>query len=75
MDNPRLQGCFPDGNYLYTDEHVGEVNDFIRDWAKAKGYPVADLARAVRSASQQVSTIVYRCSQTLPYLSLYYIKK
>jgi lysophospholipase L1-like esterase len=54
VDNPPLQSYFPDGNYLYTDKHVGQVNDFIRDWAKAKGYQVADLARAVREQSADV---------------------
>lgn len=54
VDNPRLQSYFADGNYLYTEEHIGQVNDFIRDWAKAKGYPVADLARAVREQSAEV---------------------
>jgi len=50
----RLQSYFADGNYLYSEEHIGQVNDFIRDWAKAKGYPVADLARAVREQSAEV---------------------
>ena len=54
VDNPRLQSYFPDGNYLYTEEHIGQVNDFIREWANTNGYPVADLAGAVREQSGQV---------------------
>jgi lysophospholipase L1-like esterase len=54
VDTLRLQSYFADGNYLYTEEHVGEFNDFIRDWAIAKGYTVADLARAVREQRADV---------------------
>jgi lysophospholipase L1-like esterase len=54
VDNPRLQSYFPDGNYLYTEEHIWQVNDFIRDWGSAKSYRVADLARAIREQGAEV---------------------
>ena len=53
VDTARLQSYFAEDNYLYTAKHIGQINDFIRDWAKAKGYPVADLARAVREQNAE----------------------
>jgi lysophospholipase L1-like esterase len=54
VDNTRLREFFPDANSLYTEEHIGEINEFIRQWAGEKGYPVADLARAVDQQSRDV---------------------
>jgi lysophospholipase L1-like esterase len=54
VDNTRLQGFFTDGKYRYTAEHIAEVNEFIRSWAKEKGYAVADLAHAIAKQKQEM---------------------
>jgi lysophospholipase L1-like esterase len=54
VDNARLRSFFPDANSVYTKKQIGEVNDFIREWAKKKNYPVADLARAVERQQADV---------------------
>ncbi|UCF96686.1 MAG: SGNH/GDSL hydrolase family protein [Spirochaetaceae bacterium] len=54
VDNARLQGFFTDGRFLYTEEHIARVNDFIREWAKKQGYPVADLAAAIAEQDEDM---------------------
>jgi lysophospholipase L1-like esterase len=54
VDNVRLRSFFPDSNSVYTAEHIGEVNDFIRGWADKNGYSVADLARTVEKQEEDV---------------------
>jgi len=53
-DNTRLKDLSPEANSIYTEQHIGKVNDFIREWAGEKGYPVADLARAVERQGRDV---------------------
>ena len=54
VDNVRVRNYFSDSNSVYTEEHIGEVNEFIRGWADKSGYPVADLARAVEEQEADV---------------------
>jgi lysophospholipase L1-like esterase len=54
VDNGRLRRFFQDSNSVYTAEHIGQVNDFIRHWAGENGYPVADLARVVEEQEADV---------------------
>jgi lysophospholipase L1-like esterase len=54
VDNARLRSFFPDANSVYTEERIGEVNDFIREWAGKYDYPVADLARAIEQQESDV---------------------
>ena len=54
VDNLRLRSYFSESNSVYTAEHIGEVNDFIRGWADKNGYPVADLARAIEQQETDV---------------------
>jgi len=54
VDNVRLRSYFPDSNSVYSEEHIGEVNDFIRGWAEQTGYSVADLARAIEEQEADV---------------------
>jgi len=54
VDNVRLRSFFSDSNSVYTEEHIGEVNDFIRGWAGKNGYFVADLARAIEQQQEDV---------------------
>ena len=54
VDNVRLRSYFPDSNSVYTEEHIGEVNAFIRQRAAENGYPVADLAQAIDRQEEDV---------------------
>jgi len=54
VDNTRLRSFFPEANSVYTVQQIGEVNDFIRQWAGKNGYPVADLARAIEKQGEDV---------------------
>ena len=53
-DNTRLRHFFPEANSVYTKKHIGEINDFIREWTGEKGYPAADLARAVERQDRDI---------------------
>ena len=53
VDNARTRSFFPDANAAYTKEHIGEVNDFIREWAGKNSYPIADLARAIEEQEEE----------------------
>jgi lysophospholipase L1-like esterase len=55
VDNARLRGFFPDANSVCSEEHIAEVNDFIRRWAASQGHSVADLAQA---ASEQQGDVL-----------------
>lgn len=54
VDNTRLRSFFPDANSVYTKEHIGELNAFIRQWSGQNNYPVADLARAIEQQEEDV---------------------
>ena len=54
VDNTRLRSFFPEANSVYTVQQIGEVNDFIRQWAGKNGYPVADLVRAIEKQGEDV---------------------
>ena len=47
VDNERLNGFFPDGNWVYDPVRLESTNAAIRELARENGCPVADLAEAV----------------------------
>ena len=54
VNNVRLRSFFQNSNSVYTAEHIGKVNDFIRSWAGENGYSVADLARSIEQQEADV---------------------